>query len=638
MASPIHLEYVLKTHFGFDSFRKGQKEVIECLLAGRHSAAIFPTGSGKSLCYQLTALLLPGLTVVISPLLALMKDQIDQLKARNISAERLDSTLDESAYRSVLDAVRNKQLKLLFIAPERLNNERFLALIRGQQISLLAVDEAHCISAWGHNFRPEYLKIASISKTLKVERVLALTATATPQVSADIASSFDIRPSDVVNTGFHRPNLELLVSPCASADRTALLIERIKSRLPGSTIVYVMLQRHAEEVANALVQAGFKARPYHAGMKDDIREATQEAFMRGEVPIICATIAFGMGVDKSDIRYIYHYHLSKGYESYMQEIGRAGRDGQPAICELLACADDRIILENFAYGDTPDRESIESLVTEIFKQPTQFDVSIYDLSKRHDIRQLVVNTLLVHLELMGHLRSEGHFYDELKYAPKQTSKDILSNYGAKQADFLKLLFQCSSKAKKWLTLDVEKVICASGHARDVILRAFSDLEEKGFIELQLSGYRHRFHRTTENPDIRSVCTELEALFSKHEQMEINRVNSMLEYASVQECLTAKLLHYFGESIPPCGHCSHCSGKPSQPLPVSPLRAVNSSDLATLQSLAKQHPQALARPRQQARFLCGLNSPATSGVREVRGHPLFGTYEEIPFAHILKTVS
>ena len=348
--NPLHL---LKSKFGFDTFRAGQLETIEILLAGRSAAAIFPTGSGKSLCYQLTALLLPGLTLVISPLLALMKDQIDSLQARDINAERLDSSLTEEKYREVSNAIRSGQLKMLFVSPERLTNERFLNLIRGQKISLLAVDEAHCISAWGHNFRPDYLKLAQAVESLNVERVLALTATATPKVSDDMAAAFKILTDDVVNTGFYRPNLEFRVTSCESDERDLLLLKRFRERPPGPSIVYVSLQKDAENAANFLVANGFNAAPYHAGLKTEQRSATQEAFMAGNITIICATIAFGMGVDKADIRYVYHYHLAKGFESYLQETGRAGRDGAPAICELFACVSDCTTLENFVYGDTP---------------------------------------------------------------------------------------------------------------------------------------------------------------------------------------------------------------------------------------------------------------------------------------------
>ena len=626
---------ILKSQFGFDTFRPGQKQVIQTLLEGRSASAIFPTGSGKSLCYQLPALLLPGLTLVISPLLALMKDQIDSLQARGIAAERLDSSLDEETYRRVTQDIRGGQLKLLFVAPERLGNERFLNLIHGQRISLLAVDEAHCISSWGHNFRPDYLKLASAAKELEVKRVLALTATATPQVSDDMARAFDIEEGDIVNTGFHRPNLELRVTSCSDSERPALLVQRLKERPAGATIIYVSLQRHAEEVAEHLVKEGFAAKAYHAGMKPEDRVATQEAFMNGDVPIICATIAFGMGVDKSDIRYVYHYHMAKGYESYMQEIGRAGRDGAPSVCELFACADDCTALENFVYGDTPDPASITSIVTELLGSDEEIDIAITDLSRRHDIRQLVVNTLLTRLELNGIIRSEGHYYGDIRFAPTGSSAEILAQYPDKQAAFIRKIFACCTKARKWITLDIEKAIEHTGQQRSVILRALDSLQHKGLAQLQLAGYRQRFRRLQQDVDIPALCQQLQETFLEHEAMEIARIESMLAYAQSNSCLTGKLLHYFGEPIEPCGHCGICLGDAPAQLTERQYTQIESTHLSNFTAVVEKNPKALSRPRQQARFLCGLNSPAVSATRGLRGNPHFGSCAEVAFAEVLR---
>lgn len=296
----------LRQYFGFDRFRTGQEAVIGHLLAGRSAAAVFPTGAGKSLCYQLPALLLPGVTLVVSPLIALMKDQIDALAARGIAAARLDSTLGFDQYRSVMGQLRRGQLRLLYIAPERFNNERFRQAIRPLRISLFAVDEAHCISAWGHNFRPDYLKLAGFAHQCGAERLLALTATATERVLADICRGLGIAPECAVRTGFYRPNLALYTTPASAAERDGVLLDALEANPPGATIVYVTLQHTAETLATRLQRAGFPARAYHAGMQDQERAGVQEWFMASERAVVVATIAFGMGVDKADIRYIYH--------------------------------------------------------------------------------------------------------------------------------------------------------------------------------------------------------------------------------------------------------------------------------------------------------------------------------------------
>lgn len=631
----MDIQQTLKDHFGFDAFRTGQEEVMTALLNGESAAAIFPTGSGKSLCYQLPALLLPGLTLVISPLIALMKDQIDSLKKQGIAAERLDSSLDAESYRNAINNIRTGQLKILFVAPERMSNERFLSIIKDQRLSLLAVDEAHCISAWGHNFRPDYLKLARAAKELCVERVLALTATATPKVSADIAEAFDIKHQNVINTGFHRPNLEMRVIACSNSERPSLLIKRLRKRPAGSTIVYVSLQRDAEMAVENLRNNGFNARAYHAGMSAANRAAVQDGFMDNSIEIICATIAFGMGIDKANIRYIYHYHLPKGFESYMQEIGRAGRDGKPSVCELFACADDCTTLENFVYGDTPDAESIVNIVNSILDQGGEIDVSTYELSRKHDMRTLVVNTLLTRLELMEIIRSEGFYYSNIRLAPAVSFDEILSHYSENQASFLRKMFSCCTLAKKWATLDTDQAVITTGHNRSVILRALEDLENKGFVELQLGGYRQRFRRLDENVNRQEVCAHLQTTFLEHEQMEIRRIQNMLDYAQHDGCLTGYLLNYFGETLDKCGHCGICLGDSPARVTKRVNEEIKDYNVDKLSALVKEYPNALSQARQQARFLCGLNSPAVSAAKFLRGNSVFGSLAQVPFANVLK---
>ena len=329
---------LLQKHFGFSEFRPGQEVVIDALHAHKAALAVFPTGGGKSLCYQLPALRYDGLTLVVSPLIALMKDQIDFLVRHEIAAARLDSTLTGEEVRDVTARLENGTLKLLYVAPERFNNERFLGMLTRTKIALFAVDEAHCISEWGHNFRPDYLKLAEAAKRVEAERVLALTATATPAVVKDIEAAFGIPKEGAIVTGFYRPNLNLSITPVSADDRDALLLlKRLHKRPPGPTIVYVTLQKTAERVAALLAADGFPAEAYHAGLDDAVRAGVQDRWMASDQGIVVATIAFGMGIDKSAVRYVYHYNLPKSLESYSQEIGRAGRDGLKSTVELLAC-------------------------------------------------------------------------------------------------------------------------------------------------------------------------------------------------------------------------------------------------------------------------------------------------------------
>ncbi|OYV06998.1 MAG: RecQ family ATP-dependent DNA helicase, partial [Verrucomicrobiales bacterium VVV1] len=354
----------LQSRFGFSSMRAGQETVVRALLDGRSALAVFPTGGGKSLCYQLPALLLDGLTLVISPLIALMKDQVDALTAKGISAARLDSTLDADQVREVYERLESGTLKLLYIAPERFANEAFRQRMKRLPIQLAAIDEAHCISEWGHNFRPDYLKLATICRRLKVPRVLSLTATATPKVARDIRKAFRIAVADHVQLSFHRPNLDLRVTPCKIEERKALLLEKLLA-VDGPAVVYVTRQETAEEVSTFLAKSGLSSRAYHAGLPAEFRADAQSSFMAGTTRIIVATIAFGMGIDKADIRAVFHYNLPKSLENHTQEIGRAGRDGQPAICEMLACGDDLIVLENFIYSDTPTPRALGTLIDRV---------------------------------------------------------------------------------------------------------------------------------------------------------------------------------------------------------------------------------------------------------------------------------
>jgi len=623
----------LRRVFGFEDYREGQEAVITRLLAGKSVLSVFPTGAGKSLCYQLPALLLDDLTLVISPLIALMKDQLDFLVSREVPAARLDSSLDREATLKVYDDLNAGRLKLLYISPERLNNERFLHSLRRRKISLLAVDEAHCISEWGHNFRPDYLKIAKLARELRVGRVLALTATATPEVARDVTEGFGIAQCDIVHTGFYRPNLKLYVTPCPGAQRRSLLSERLSQRPPGPAIVYVTLQRTAEDVANFLCDCGRHARAYHAGLESGERDSIQDEFMSSDAMIVVATIAFGMGVDKADIRYVYHYNFPKSLESYSQEIGRAGRDGKESICELLACADDVVVLENFSYGDTPTSEAIASLVRDVLGRGPVFDVSVSELSYEHDVRPLVVRTLLTYLELDGVIRSTGPFYTGFKFQPQKTSEEILARFDPRRADFLRRVFRHAHKGRTWFSLDVAEVSESIGQPRQRIVAALGYLEELGDLIIEASGVRVGYRTQRVPGDLDALCHALTARFERREEHDVRRVHRVLQYAEHDGCLPRHLLAYFGQAHADCGHCGWCEGVPHRSLPPPSYELPGDSEADALRRLRAEGHEALATSRQLARFLCGLSSPATTRAR-LRQHAMFGIFHSVPFHQVL----
>ena len=629
---------ILRDVFGFDSFRPGQERAIAALLECRSSLAIFPTGGGKSLCYQLPALLLDGLTVVVSPLIALMKDQVDELVRRGVPAARLDSSLGLLEAKQVRADLAAGRLKLLYVAPERLANEKFVAMLKGQRIALLAVDEAHCISEWGHNFRPEYLKLTALARQLRVERVLALTATATPEVAASIERAFAIDPADVATASFHRPNLELhALGGAGAGDRLARLLDRVRSRPPGPAIVYVTLQRTAEEVARFLTSSGVPAEAYHAGLGPEVRPEVQDRFMRSTNGVVVATVAFGMGIDKANIRSVIHYNLPKGLESYAQEIGRAGRDGGFARCDLFVDPADGIILKNFVYGDTPSVTAIAATVGAVLAQPAEFDLSTYDLSQRHDIRPTVLGTLLTYLELEGVIAATGPFFSEYKFQWARPQAEVIAGFDEARADFLGRVFERAKPARIWSTLDVAGAAVALGEPRARIVTALGFLEERGDLTLQTAGPRQGYRLLRLDADRGDLVGSLAERFAGREARDVARVDQMIAFATAPGCLTARLVEHFGEALPPpgrCGHCGPCLGEPAprvdEPEQLPPLGTAERTMIAQLR--AENH-RALTDPRQEARFWCGLASPATTKAKLHRDRR-FGTWGEVPFATVL----
>ena len=346
------LRGLLKRHFGYDQFRPGQEEIISNALAGRHSLVVMPTGGGKSLCYQLPALATGGVTLVISPLIALMKDQVDGLRANGITADFLNSTLDNRTAAEVERGAQAGAVRLLYAAPERVSLPGFRRFLSTLDLRMIAIDEAHCISEWGHDFRPDYRALAELRDLFPQTPIMALTATATERVQRDIVEQLRLNDCRRFVSGFDRPNLTYRVEPGAGA--WDALLGLLEERRGQSAIVYCFSRKDTEELAARLTGHGHPAVAYHAGLDANTRRLTQERFIDGEVPIVAATIAFGMGIDKPDIRLVVHYTLPKSIEGYYQETGRAGRDGLPSECVLFFNEGDRAKQEYFIQGMTGD--------------------------------------------------------------------------------------------------------------------------------------------------------------------------------------------------------------------------------------------------------------------------------------------
>ncbi len=632
------VDKTLRQRFGYDVLLPGQQDVIRHLLRGNSSAAVFPTGGGKSLCYQLTSLLLPGLTLVVSPLIALMKDQIDALRKRGIAAARMDSTLSNDAYEQAMGQLRNGELQLLYVAPERFNNERFRELLQRLSISLFAIDEAHCISEWGHAFRPDYLKLTRFADKCGSERKLALTATATRQVLDDICREFQIKPECAVRTGFYRPNLTLDATSVSATDRDKLLIARLNTRPRGATIVYVTLQKTAMEVARKLEAAGLIAQPYHAGLKSEVRAETQDWFLANDDAVIVATIAFGMGVDKSNIRYVYHYNLPKSLENYAQEIGRAGRDGETSICESLVCSDDLRVHENFIHGDTPDCGNLESLIADLFSRGNAFSISLNALSTDHNIRQLVIRTLITYLELDGYLKGGTPRYSEFRFKPHLPSPAILAHFEGERRTFVTNLLKQSRKAKTWFHIDVAAAALHLQADRARVVRALDYLADQGWIELATSKVVHCYEIEKTPDDLKELAMALYDRCLARRDREIGRLQQQLAWFERDDCQTNALAAHFDETrTENCGHCYWCSHQ--TPMTIEPPAKATMDDAVWRKAelFRAEHAKALELPSEFARFLCGIRSPNLSRNR-LTGQSLFGVLDNVSFDEVLQRAS
>jgi len=631
------VEQTLRQTFGFDHLRLGQQQAIETILDGRSCAAIFPTGSGKSLCYQLPALLLPHLTLVVSPLLALMKDQLAFLHGKNISAASIDSSQTREETQHVMERVRCGDIKILMISVERLKNERFRQFISQVPMSLLVVDEAHCISEWGHNFRPDYLKLPQYLNEFKIPQALLLTATATQTVIKDMSEKFSIASGDLVVTGFYRSNLDISVVPCEEDDKADALLDLLRPTPTAPTVVYVTLQQTAESVAKVLRKGGINAHAYHAGMKPDIRESIQEQFMRGEIDCIVATIAFGMGVDKSDIRRVIHFDLPKSIENYAQEIGRAGRDGQDSQCVLLANQNGLSTLENFVYGDTPELGDIRNVLQQALDANPQWEVVLSRLATETNIRQLPLKTLLVYMEMAGLIEAKFSYFADYRFKFIKDKSFIINQFDPVRQQFVTALFDCSSQAKVWCQVDFDALWNHFQGERQRAVAALDYFHEKGWIELESKLMTEVYKVNTPTQSIEELSQTLWSLFKEKERSDVGRIHNLLNYFQSEQCLSSELAHYFADYNAPtkCGHCSVCRGEKAI-LPLPNVVQHDSTQLSNwLNELNHKAGEPLSIPL-QAKFLCGIATPKFTKIK-ARSLSGFAQLESTPFAQVVEQI-
>ena len=454
---------ILKQKFGFDSFRGKQAEAIDSVMSGRDTVLIMPTSGGKSLVMQIPALMLDGVTIIVSPLIALMKDQVDALQAKGLPATFINSSLSQADYNERMDMIRAGEYKMVYVAPERFSNDVFMEQMAAVKVSLLASDEMHCVSQFGHNFRPDYLKIGTASKKLGRPIMLGLTATATPDVRRDCIKQLDMRDPQIFVDGFERPNLSLFVESVAGKEmKLYKILQEIKKNRTG--IVYCSTRKNVEIVSERLKTNGIKHVGYHGGMKDDDRTAIQNKFMRGEAPVVVATNAFGMGIDRADLRFVIHYDIPGSVEAYYQEAGRAGRDGMPSNCTLIYDASSVRTQMFFVEGQNPTRDIVQSVYWTLQKLcqngPINKPVSGEYRGIADDVKDvhnpLAVGGALTILAKHGAIRrwfakgSRAYWTDIVN--PIREIDDLGINFGALHAKYLQdtqRLNEVKSYAEQW---------------------------------------------------------------------------------------------------------------------------------------------------------------------------------------------
>ncbi|RME21514.1 MAG: ATP-dependent DNA helicase RecQ [Deltaproteobacteria bacterium] len=546
------LEALLHRRFGFPAFRDGQEPIIRHIAAGRDALVVMPTGAGKSLCYQLPALARGGTTLVVSPLLALMKDQVDGLCARGIRASFINSTLSMEERRQRMVALHRGEIELLYVAPERFT-PRFLAEVRDADIRLLAIDEAHCLSQWGHDFRPDYLRLGEVRRALGCPPTVALTATATPPVQDDIVKVLGIEDARRFVRGFDRPNLDLQVRVCDRVADKLELLPGLLSRTPA--LVYCATRKNVERVTVALQQRGMQAAMYHAGMDHSDRIAVQDDFMAGRAPIVVATNAFGMGVDKDDVRTIVHYDLPGTVEAYYQEIGRAGRDGQPATAVLLYREADRRTQEFFIRMSHPPAPVVHAVYDRLLAERTNpVWITLEELAEAlpdEDNPRTAASCLYL-LQREGWIR---------RIAPRERSGHVTLRTDAPAARPAGLRGRVLDLLTEELSEDGDTPAAVNpawladrlGVERDQVTAAIRGLQDRGYLAWRpperAGGVR--LLRPGEPLDLD------EAALHARRRREFDKLEAMLGYGRAG-CRRRYLIRHFGET-PPWPRCGSCDG-------------------------------------------------------------------------------
>ena len=552
----------LSAHFGYPSFRPGQEQAVESVLSGTDTLVVLPTGGGKSICYQVPAMVLPHLTVVISPLISLMKDQVDALTARGLPATFINSTLTSNQVADRLARAHQGEFKLLYVAPERFDLGKAAERLRDAGVSLLAIDEAHCISEWGHDFRPSYLRLGKVRERLGNPPVIALTATATPHVRADIVRQLKLDLSRPIITGFDRTNLQYHVVPTKTdQDKDDALVQLIRSH-EGLAIVYASTRRAVERIAGVLDSARIPAAAYHAGLDDARRHEVQDAFMQEGVRAIVATNAFGMGIDKPNVRLVVHHSMPGTLEAYYQEAGRAGRDGKPAVCYLLHAFPDRFTHEFFIKGAYPERALVDEVFAALKRRATAdgaVDVEPADIASRLRTKSSAreVESALRILTQVGAYQNESakgtRVVVRLLATPERIKRDLASE--PMEIGLLRAMWRVAGeRLSEGAPIDLDGLPPGFGGRGATTL--LDRLQSRQFLE---------WRPATGGPRLADVGSSLDRYeidwptIDRRRRADLAKLDAMQQYAYTKGCRRGFVLRYFGDPAArqKCAGCDNC---------------------------------------------------------------------------------
>jgi ATP-dependent DNA helicase RecQ len=558
---------VLRRYWGYDDFRPGQDQAIGHVLSGGDSLIVMPTGGGKSICYQVPAALLPGVTLVVSPLISLMKDQVDALDAVGLPATFINSSLPSGEMYARLEAAERGEVKLLYVAPERFDSDSFARRLGRLQVSLLAVDEAHCVSEWGHDFRPSYLRLGAVRELLGNPPIAALTATATPEVRRDIVRQLGLRDPAELVTGFDRRNLVWHVLQARNDSEKDRLLGRLLRGRDGSAIVYASTRKNVDALTSHLTALGVKAVGYHAGLADPERKRVQEAFMSGEAPVVVATNAFGMGIDKGDVRIVVHYNLPGNLEAYYQEAGRAGRDRQPADCVLLHAYQDRFTHEFFIDQSHPPRRAVEEVLAGLRRgcdASGTFSLPLMEFARtlREVKGDRQVASALRILEQAGVVKTVAPGASPLRVrllaTPERIKRELDGQGRAAEVAVLRSLWRAGGgeAVYRGAQIDWWDLAEAAG-SRSRAGALLEALQDEGFVEWSSASGDGIWVLDRATPAAR-LPIPWKTLEEKRGR-EARKLQKMQGYAYEEGCRRGYVLRYFGDpaAMDECGACDNC---------------------------------------------------------------------------------